>query len=195
MCAYKPCKQKNSKVRLNFTINSFVFWCINCENRRRSFCVNLASKELSKMRTFCVNLASKQLPKWVWTSQQIILFLDTWIVKIGPEHFYKCCKQRTSTMCLNFTKRSLVLWSANRENAPKATFMKLKRQKLPKCVWTSQQTASFSRRINCENAPRTFFVNFASGNFKNASEPLSLLCILAATWERLVEMCPNLCKK
>ena len=49
----KPCKQRTSKMRLNFTLNIFVFGRINRENAPR---------------TFSVNLASGELPKCVWTS-------------------------------------------------------------------------------------------------------------------------------
>ena len=34
----KPCKQRTSKMRLNFTVNSFVFGCKNCENAQNFLC-------------------------------------------------------------------------------------------------------------------------------------------------------------
>jgi len=43
---YKACKAKTSKLRLNFTANSFVFGRTNREIAPRTFSVNLAGKDL-----------------------------------------------------------------------------------------------------------------------------------------------------
>jgi len=45
---YKACMEKTSKMRLNFTANSFVFRRINREISPITFFINLASGELAK---------------------------------------------------------------------------------------------------------------------------------------------------
>jgi len=45
---YKACMEKTSKIRLNFTANSFVFGRKNSDNAPRTFSAKLACKELPK---------------------------------------------------------------------------------------------------------------------------------------------------
>jgi len=58
-------------------------------------------------------------------------------------NFWKNCKMKTSKMPLKFTANSFVFGRINRENAPRNFSINLIRQKLPKCVWTQEQTGSF----------------------------------------------------
>jgi len=57
--------------------------------------------------------------------------------------FCKNFKRNTSRMRLNFTSNSSVFGRTNLEITPRTFSVKLAGKKLPKCVWTSLQTASF----------------------------------------------------
>jgi len=94
---WKTCKRRTSKMRLNFTANSFVFGCKYHENALSSFFYKPCKVKRSKMRlnftansfvfgcklpenaprTFVVNFANRERIKCVWTSQQTSLFMDT----------------------------------------------------------------------------------------------------------------------
>jgi len=124
---YKACTEK-LQMRLNFTANSFVFRRINCE--------------ISPI-TFSINLASREVLKCVWTSQQTVMFLDALTVKMRQELFHKALMKKSSKIRLNFIANSFVFRCKNRENAPRNLFVNLECRELPKCVWTSRQTASF----------------------------------------------------
>jgi len=73
-------------------------------------------------------------------------------------------------MRLNFTANNFVFGCINRKNAPRTLFTKLARRKLLKCVWTSQQTASFFNTKIVELRPELFLWNLQAENFQNASE-------------------------
>ena len=103
----KPCRQRSSRKRLNFTANSFVFGRTNRNNGPRTFFYKSCKAKTSRMRlffttnsfvfgrtnggiaptTFSVNLAGKDLPECVWISRQIASFLDAQIVELRPQLF------------------------------------------------------------------------------------------------------------
>ena len=99
---YKACTEKTSKMRVNFTANSFVFRRVN--------------REISYI-TFSINLASGKVPKCFWTSRQIVTFLEALIVKLRPELFHKACMEKTSKIRLNFPTNSFGFGRKNRDNA------------------------------------------------------------------------------
>jgi len=66
-----------------------------------------------------------------------------------------------SKMCLNFAANSFVFGCKNRENAPRTFSVNLARQKLPRCVWTSQKTTSLQDTYIVTLRPELFSVNFA----------------------------------
>ena len=70
---FKTCRQWTSRMRLNFTTNSFVFGRINRENAPR---------------TFVIKLERRKLPKCVWNSREIPSFFDAKIEKMRPELFF-----------------------------------------------------------------------------------------------------------
>jgi len=113
--------RKTSKMRLNFTANSFIHGHTECENAAR---------------TFSVNLGSGGLPKCVLTSQQTetASFLNTSIVKMHLGLFCVTCKRRTFKMRLNFMANCFVHGHINRENAPRRFSVKLARTELHKYV-------------------------------------------------------------
>jgi len=152
---YKACTEKTSKMRLNFTANSFVF--------RRT------NREISPI-TFSINLASGKVPTCVWTSRQTVTFLDAAIVKLHPELFHKACMEKTSKIRLNFTANSFVFERINRYNVPRTFSAKLAGKELQKCVWTSRQTASFLDAKIVIMHPEPFLQNLQVKSFKNASE-------------------------
>ena len=69
--------------------------------------------------------------------------LDTKNVRMHPEMFYKACTEKTSKMRLNFTANTFVFRRINREISPILFSISLASEEVPKCVWTSRQTASF----------------------------------------------------
>ena len=73
-------------------------------------------------------------------------------------------------MRLNFTANNFVFGRKNRENATRTFFTKRARRKLPKCVWTSQQTASFMDAQTVELRPEPSLQILQAENFGNASE-------------------------
>jgi len=92
----KTCRQRTSKMRLNFTWNTFVFGRKNRENAPRTFFFTCKVKT-SKMRPkhFC--------RLWcILTSWQTALIWDAKIRKMRPELLYKPCKRRIPKMRLNF---------------------------------------------------------------------------------------------
>ena len=116
---FSTCRQRTFRMRLKFTTNSFVFRRINCGIATRAFAVNLAGRELLKC---------------VWTPHQSVSFLDAYIGKMRPEHFYKAWKAKVSKMCLNFTKNRSLFGLTNRGIAPRTFSVKLAGRELPKCV-------------------------------------------------------------
>ena len=148
---YKACTEKTSKMHLNFTANSFVFRCIN--------------REISSI-TFSINLASEEVSKCIWTSRQTVTFLDALIIKLHQELFHKACMEKTSNICLNFTENSFVFGCLNRENAPRNLFVNLEYVELPKCVWTSWQTASLLDAKIVNIHPEPFLQNLQAKNSK-----------------------------
>ena len=181
---YKACKAKTSKMRLNFTADSFVFGCKNQENAPTTFSVTLQGENFQDglnftanrfvfgrttheivPRTFSVKLAGRELPKCVWTSQQIPSFLDAKIEKMRPELFLTC-KVKTSKIRLDFTASSFVFAHKTCENAPK-TFL-----------WTLEADNSknvselHGKQLCCETqklgkCAQNFFINLATGEFPN----------------------------
>jgi len=129
-------------MRLNLTANSFIFGHTNREN-------------LSK--TFSVNFGGGKLPKCIWTSRQTVSFLDAQIFITHPNSFHKPCKARPSKMRLNLTANNFVFECTNLEKAPTTLLTKLAKRKLPHCIWTSLQTASFLDAQIVELRPHFFF--------------------------------------
>ena len=152
---HKAWMEKTSKIRLNFTANSFAFGRINRDNAPR---------------TFSAKLAGNEHPKCAWTPRQIASFLDANVVIMRPYLFYEACTGKTSKIRLNFTANSFVFGRKNGENAPWNLFINLECGELPKCVWTSQQTASFLDAKIVNMRPEPFLQNLQAKNFQNASE-------------------------
>ena len=100
---FETCRQRTSRMRLNFTANSFVFGRTN---------------HGISPRTFSVKLAGRELPKCVWAQRQTASFLDAWIGKMRPELFYKAWKARASKMRLKFTANRFFFRHINRGIAP-----------------------------------------------------------------------------
>jgi len=101
---------------------------INRENAPTTFLSILQAESLQNGS----ELHSKQVRFWTQKS---------W--NCAQNLFCKTCRQRRSEMRLNFTANSFVFGRINRENAPRTFYIKHARRKRQKCVWTSQQTASF----------------------------------------------------
>ena len=143
---HKACTEVTSTMRLNFTTNSFIFGCKNHENAPRTFFINLIMRKLPKWaHNFFLKLARRKLPKYVWTSQQTASFFrfethESW--KFAQNFLCKPRRWTTSKMRLNFAANSFAFRRINRKNALKTLLINLAKRKLPKCVWTSQQTAS-----------------------------------------------------
>ena len=136
------CRQITSKMRLNFTGNSFVFEWINCEIAPKTFSANLWRRISSKMRlnftensfvfgrinlenasrTFFINLIGRKLPNGIWSEQQTALHF--WMQKsiICAQNFSQSLHGETSKMRLNFTANLFVFGRINWENAPR-TFL------------------------------------------------------------------------
>jgi len=104
-----------SKLHLNFIAKSFIF----------------GHKSGNVPRTFSVNLESGELWKYMWTSPQTSLFLDTQILKMRPELFCKPCKWKISKMHLNCTANLFVFARINRESVSRTIIVNLARWKLP----------------------------------------------------------------
>ena len=60
-----------------------------------------------------------------------------------PQLLYQSCKRKTCKMHLNLTANSFIFGDINREKLSKTFSVNLGGGKLPKCIWTSWQTASF----------------------------------------------------
>jgi len=142
-------------MRLNFTTNNFVFGRINRKNAPRTFLQSLQGENFRNASEF----HGKQLRFWTHKS---------W--NCAHNFFCKTCRQRTSRMRLNFTVNSFIFGRIDRENGPITFFIKLERRKLPKCVWTWQQTASFLDTKIVELRPQLFLQTLQAENFRNASE-------------------------
>ena len=152
---YQICKRKGCKMVLNFIASSFVFWHINRENLSRNVSVNVEGGDFRNASEF----HGKQFNFWTHKS---------W--NCTQNFFFKTCRQRTSRMRLNFTVNSFIFGRIDRENGPITFFIKLERRKLPKCVWTWQQTASFLDTKIVELRPQIFLQTLQAENFRNASE-------------------------
>ena len=121
----KPWRRSTCEMRLNFTANSFIFGRTYRGIAPRTFC-KTSRQRTSKMR---LNFRANS-------------FVFGW-GNCAHNFFFQTCRQRTSRMRLNFTVNSFVFVSTNRGIASRTFSFKLAGRELPKCVWTSQQTASF----------------------------------------------------
>jgi len=159
----KTCQKITCKMCVNFTANSFVFEHINRENLPRTFSVNLGGGELPKCvwtsqqtTSFLDAKIGKMRPELFSQSVQDENFQNASELHSKLLHFWthkswnyaqnflcKSCRQSTLEMRLNFTAKSFVSRRTNWENAPRPFIITLTKRKLPKCVWTSQQSASF----------------------------------------------------
>jgi len=103
----KPCRQRTSKIRLNFTANNFVFGRKYHENALRTFFYKPCKAKMSNMRlnfianififghkslenaprTFVVNFANGELLKCVWTSQETFFVCGHINQKNAPRTF------------------------------------------------------------------------------------------------------------
>jgi len=135
-----------SALRLNSTGNSYVLWHINCENAPRTFFVKLASGEITK----CVWIHSKHLHVWMQKSWRCALFVN--LARQNEPELYS---------------KQLHL---NRESSPRTLFVNLPRWKLPKYVWTSEQTSLFLDAEVVKMCLALFFQKLQVENFHNASE-------------------------
>jgi len=126
---HEPHKAKISKMRPNLTANSSVFWRKNRENAPISFLWSLHGENFQNPSEFHGKLLRFWTQKW-W--------------KCALKSFCNSWMRRTSKMRLNFTANSFVFGRKNREYAPRTFSAKFAGKELPKCVWTSLQTTSFS---------------------------------------------------
>ena len=149
-------------MRLNFAANRFTFGRTNREIVPRTFSVTVAGGELPKcvwisrqtaslMDAQVVELryniffktASRELRHASESHGKRLRFRTHKLWKCAYSFFCKTRRQRTFKIRLNSTANNFVFGRINRENAPRTFFYKACKAKLPKCVWTSQQTASF----------------------------------------------------
>jgi len=98
----KTCRQRTSKMRLNFTGNTFVFGRKNRENAPRTFFLLAKWKPQKCAQHIFVKFGGGQLKKRIWTSWQTALIWDAKIEKMHPELLYKPCKRRIPKMRLKF---------------------------------------------------------------------------------------------
>ena len=115
----KSRRQRISKMRLNSTVNNFIFVRTTRENAPRPFLLRLKGENFLNAS----ELRSKPLHFWTHKSRNC-----------AQNFFCKTCRQRTSKMRLNFTANSFVFGRINRENAPRTFYIKHARRKRQKCV-------------------------------------------------------------
>jgi len=150
---HKAWMEKTSKIRLNFTANSFAFGRINRDNAPR---------------TFSAKLAGNEHPKCAWTPRQIASFLDANVVIMRPELFYKPPRVKTSEMRLNFAGNNFIFGHINRENTPITFSVNLAGRELLTCAWTQQLRFWTQKSWKC--AQKFFGKPGNAENFQNASE-------------------------
>ena len=92
-------------------------------------------------------------------------------------------------MRLNFTANSFVFGRINRENAARTFYIKHARQKPQKCVWTSQQTASFLDEKIETMRPELFLWPLQGENVQDAPE---FHRKLLRFWTHIMTLCPEL---
>ena len=149
-------------MRLNFRANSFVFGRTN-RGSAPTTSLNLAGRELPECIWISRQTASFLDAQLVELRPQFFLYilqaenfqnasefhdkqLRFWThksEKCAHNFFHKAWKAKTSKIRLNSMVNGFIFGRMNRENAPRTFFIRLERRKLLKCVWTSQQTASF----------------------------------------------------
>ena len=151
----KLARQRTSKMRLNFTANNFVFGRKNRENAPRPF---------------FTNLARRLRPKCVWVSRQSASFLDAKIGKMRPELFLQSMQDENVQNASDFATNHFILGHINRGIAPRTFSVKLAAKELPKCVWTSLQTASFFNAKIGKMRPDLFLQSVQDENYQKASE-------------------------
>ena len=114
---FKTCKQRTSKMRLNFMANSFVFDTYIVKMRPEHFIQSMQGKNVKNVS----ELRSKQLCFWMQKSR-----------KCAENFFCKPCKAKTSKMCLNITENHFVTGHIYRDIAPGTFLCKLCRQRTSK---------------------------------------------------------------
>jgi len=142
-CAFnvfcKTRRQKPSKMRLNFTENSFIFG-----RRNRGIAPRTS-----------VKLACRRLPKYVWIPRQTALWMQkSW--NCAQNLFCKTHRQRTSKMRLNSMANNFVFGRRNRGIAPRTYSAKLACREHLKCVWTPRPTTSLLDSKIVELRPERF---------------------------------------
>jgi len=140
---FKTCRQRTSKLRLNFTANSFVFGRTNLENAPTTFFMKLEKQKFQNAS----ELQSKQLRFWTHKS---------W--NCAHNFFCKPCRQSTSKMRLNFHNKQLRFWTHKSWNCIHNFFCKTRRQRTSRTRQNSTANHFIFGRINRENAPRTSFM-------------------------------------
>jgi len=136
----KPCKRRTWKMRLNFTANSFVFGCKNCEN---------------EPRTFFVNLIGRIFPNCIWTQQQTASIWTQKSWKCIRKYFCKSRKQSTSKMRLIHSK--ILRFSMHKSwKCTQNIFCKSWRRRTQRIYLKILENSFVFGCINCENVPGTF---------------------------------------
>ena len=84
--------------------------------------------------------------------------------------FYKAYTEKTSKMCLNFTANSFVFRRIHREISHITFSINFASGEVPKCVWTSRQTALLLDAKIVNMRPESFLQNLQAKNFQNEPE-------------------------
>ena len=143
----KTCRRRSSKLRLNFTENSYVPGRINRENASR---------------TFFINLTGRKIPNGVWSEQQTASFLEAKIDNMPPEFFTKLARRKL-TKCVWTSQQISSFLDAKIKKMRAETFYKLASGEFPNCIWTFFTAHCFismlwpGNGLNRENASRTSF--------------------------------------
>ena len=90
--------------------------------------------------------------------------------KCAHNFFINLASGRACKMGLNLTANSFVYGHINRENLCRNFSVNLEGGELPKCVWTSQQTASILDAQLVKLRLELILLNLQAENFQNASD-------------------------
>ena len=140
-----------------------------------------------------VNLECGELPKCVWTSWQTASFLDALIVNMCPEPFLqnlqaKNFQNASELHCKQFCFRTHKSWKC----AQKFFCEPCKRRTFKMWLNFTANSSVFGRK-NCDNAPRTFFINQAKPQFPKCNWTQQQIASFLDA--KIVKMHPNFLHK
>jgi len=90
--------------------------------------------------------------------------------EIAPRTFLCISQSENFQNASQFHVKQLHFWTHKSWNCAQNFFVHLAKRKFPKCVSTSQQTASFLDAWIVKMRPERFLQNLQAENFQNASE-------------------------